>query len=248
MINKKIFLFSTALICVIIIGAIFSFSAIRSGKSADRKEETMSKTSTEIATEESSAPVQLDINSLEILVNTENPIPEGRETDIVTSWNGCQADRRADEALRKMLNDAEDLGYSPVVVSSYRSHKTQIYLFERKIESYVQTGLSRDDAYTEAAKWVAVPGTSEHETGLAFDIVSSENQVLDESQLKSELQQWLMKNCYNYGFILRYPQDKSDITGIHFEPWHYRYVGDKLAGEIKERNICLEEYYALSAG
>ena len=89
---------------------------------------------------------------------------------------------------------------------------------------------------------VAAPGTSEHELGLAVDIYSSENIELDESQEDTETQQWLMEHCYEYGFILRYPKDKSEITGIIYEPWHYRYVGVDAAMDIRDSGLCLEEY------
>ena len=95
---------------------------------------------------------------------------------------------------------------------------------------------------TEAGKWVAVPGTSEHQTGLALDIISSSYQVLDRDQENTAEQRWLMENSYKYGFILRYPSDKSEITGINYEPWHYRYVGKEAAKEIYEKGLCLEEY------
>lgn len=89
---------------------------------------------------------------------------------------------------------------------------------------------------------MAVPGTSEHQLGLALDIVDISNQTLDESQENTPVQKWLMNNSWRYGFILRYPTDKSDITGISYEPWHYRYVGKKAAKEIYDAQICLEEY------
>ena len=92
--------------------------------------------------------------------------------------------------------------------------------------------------------WVARPGTSEHQAGLAVDIVSVEYQVLDEGQEDTPLQQWLMAHCWEYGFILRYPTDKSDLTGVGYEPWHYRYVGEEAAKAITEQGICLEEYLA----
>ncbi|MCB6367700.1 M15 family metallopeptidase, partial [Intestinibacillus massiliensis] len=93
-----------------------------------------------------------------------------------------------------------------------------------------------------AAVWVAVPGTSEHQLGLAVDLVSLSNQNLNHSQENTALQKWLMKNSWKYGFILRYPSDKSSITGIGYEPWHYRYVGKKAAKAIYEQGVCLEEY------
>ena len=103
-------------------------------------------------------------------------------------------------------------------------------------------GYSEENARTEAGKVVAVPGTSEHQLGLAVDIVDIENQILDEDQEKTAVQKWLMKNSWRYGFILRYPNDKSNITGIIYEPWHYRYVGKEAAKEIYDLDVCLEEY------
>lgn len=107
---------------------------------------------------------------------------------------------------------------------------------------YIAQGYSRERAEIEAAKWVAVPGTSEHQTGLAVDLVALNCQILDESQETTSEQIWLMKNAYQYGFVLRYPSDKSDITGMEYESWHYRYVGKEAAKEIHEKGICLEEY------
>ena len=103
-------------------------------------------------------------------------------------------------------------------------------------------GYTRASAAAAAARWVAPPGTSEHQLGLAVDIVAGSFQVLDSRQEKTAEQQWLMEHCWEYGFILRYPSDKSDITGIAYEPWHYRYVGEKAAREMTEQGLCLEEY------
>ena len=94
----------------------------------------------------------------------------------------------------------------------------------------------------EAARWVAKPGTSEHQTGLALDIVAAGYQILDEEQEDTAEQKWLMENSWKYGFILRYPSEKSDITGIGYEPWHYRYVGKAAAADIYRTGVCLEEY------
>ncbi len=101
---------------------------------------------------------------------------------------------------------------------------------------------SQEEAKKKAAQWIAIPGTSEHQTGLALDIVSSSYQLLNKEQENTPEQKWLIENSYKYGFILRYPSDKTNITGIEYEPWHYRYVGKETAKEITERGICLEEY------
>ena len=109
------------------------------------------------------------------------------------------------------------------------------------MDSLLAQGRTQEEAEAEAGTVVAVPGTSEHELGLAVDICDSENQNLDESQLETLTQQWLIEHCWDYGFILRYPVDKSEITGIIYEPWHYRYVGRKTQ-KIHESGLCLEEY------
>ncbi|MBP3292640.1 MAG: M15 family metallopeptidase, partial [Clostridia bacterium] len=107
---------------------------------------------------------------------------------------------------------------------------------------YLDKGYSQEEAEAEAGKWVAIPGTSEHQTGLAVDIVALSYQLLDRGQEDTAEQKWLMENSYKYGYILRYPTDKSDITGIYYEPWHYRYVGKDVAKELYESGLCLEEY------
>ena len=179
---------------------------------------------------------------IDILVNYENFLPDDWEVDLVDLRNGEQIDRIAYDSLQKMMDDAREAGYNPLICSSYRSNEKQTRLFNNKVQQYIDQGYSEDQAKIEAGKWVAVPGTSEHQTGLTVDIVSVENQNLDNSQLNNPCQLWLMEHCYDYGFILRYPIDKSDITKINFEPWHYRYVGMEAAQEIKDKGICLEEY------
>ena len=89
---------------------------------------------------------------------------------------------------------------------------------------------------------MAVPGTSEHATGLAVDIISGQYTGLDDKQGDTAEQEWLMAHCQEYGFILRYPEEKEHITGVIYEPWHYRYVGKQAAEEIHDQNVCLEEY------
>lgn len=130
-----------------------------------------------------------------------------------------------------------------MICSAFRAYDTQVSLHENKIERIMmEEGLDREAAAVKASTVVAKPGTSEHQIGLALDIVSSSYTDLDEGQMKTEDQKWLIENSWKYGFILRYPLDKSDITGVIFEPWHYRYVGQKAAKEITEQNLTLEEY------
>lgn len=177
-----------------------------------------------------------------LLVNPWNYLPDNFDTNLIKLNNGHFVDERAYPDLQKMMDDARAEGLSPVICSSYRTVERQTTLFHNEIEEYLAKGYSQEEAEIEAARWVAVPGTSEHHTGLALDIVSSNNQQLNEEQELTPEQKWLIENSYKYGFILRFPKDKTDITGINYEPWHYRYVGIEAAKEIYEKGICLEEY------
>ena len=177
-----------------------------------------------------------------ILVNPWHLLPEEYEADLEQVEYGHRMDAEAAEHLREMMADCRAAGYSPLICSSYRERAKQETLFENDVRRFRYRGYSEEEAREEAARNVAVPGSSEHEAGLAADIVYLRHQSLDESQENNETQQWLMEHCWEYGFILRYPRDKQDITGITYEPWHYRYVGYDAAEEIMSRGICLEEY------
>ena len=176
------------------------------------------------------------------LVNSRNPLPEDFTVELVSLKNGLQVDRRIYDDLNAMLSDCWAAGLKPVVCSAYRSHATQVRLYNNKIARLRAAGWSAEAAPAEAARWVAVPGTSEHQTGLALDMVSMNYQMLDEKQADTPEQQWLMAHSWEYGFILRYPEEKQSVTGIGYEPWHYRYVGRKAAAAMHDSGQCLEEY------
>ena len=180
------------------------------------------------------------------LVNAKNPVSQEDVPEVATETidaNGYQVDARIMTDLEEMFAAAQAAGRNPIICSAFRSWDTQEYLYQNKIQRVMaEEGLSEEEATVEAGTVVAIPGTSEHQIGLALDIVSSEYMNLDEKQMETEDQQWLMENSWKYGFILRYPLGKSDITGIIFEPWHYRYVGKEAAKEIYEQDITLEEY------
>ena len=178
-----------------------------------------------------------------IMANPWNFIPSGYTVDIVYVENDNYVDRSCYDALQKMLRDCRAAGLNPVVCSGYRRHTTQITLFNNKVNYYLNLGYDNKTARELAATEIATPGTSEHELGLAVDIIDNSYWVLDEYQEKTPAQQWLMQHCWEYGFILRYPNDKSASTGIIYEPWHYRYVGVELALEIRDSGLCLEEYF-----
>ena len=172
-----------------------------------------------------------------ILVNPTNRIPEDYVPDVADMGNGYQFDRKATQAYNEMRRAANADGISLWVVSGYRDNDKQTTTFNNKVKEYEAMGYSAQEAYDATAKIIAVPGTSEHSLGLALDLNS-----LEQSFENTETYRWLVSHCAEYGFILRYPKDKEDITDIIFEPWHYRYVGTNHAKIIMENKICLEEY------
>ena len=176
------------------------------------------------------------------LVNPWNPLPDDWTVDLVTLDDGHRVDSRCYEAYMEMINACKSAGYSPVNCSGYRTQETQQSLYDNKVQRLISSGMSEEEAKVEAAKSVAIPGTSEHQLGLAVDLVDANMQDLTEAQESTETQKWLMANSWRYGFIHRYPNGKTDITGIIYEPWHYRYVGKDAAQEIFNRDITLEEY------
>lgn len=177
-----------------------------------------------------------------VVVNPWNMIPSDYTPDLVSAEDGYMVDSSCQESLLQMLADCRDAGYDARICSAYRKHETQIELFNNKVWYYINRGYAEADARKEAATIIATPGTSEHELGLAVDLVDASYWVLDEEQENTAAQKWLMEHCWEYGFILRYPSDKSSSTGIIYEPWHYRYVGKELAQEIRTTGLCLEEY------
>jgi len=173
-----------------------------------------------------------------ILVNRSNPIPKDYDVKLTQLRNNQSVDSRIYPSLQKMFDDMRAAGLTPVISSSYRTTEKQQSLLDEKIADYQKEGYSEKEAEKLAKEWVAVPGTSEHQLGMAVDITSTDRN----EQNPSIIWEWLMKNSYKYGFILRYPENKENITNTIYEPWHYRYVGKTAAKEIYKRQICLEEY------
>ena len=177
-----------------------------------------------------------------LLVNKNHKVPDGYSVELEEVEITHKVDKRIADSLEQMLTDARKEGLSPIICSSYRTNAKQQKLYNNKVTEYRRWGYSSEEAKELASYWVAIPGTGEHETGLAVDIVSKEYQILDEKQEQTDVQKWLIEHSYKYGFTLRYPTDKKDITMINYEPWHYRYVGIDNATYMKEHDMCLEEY------
>ena len=177
-----------------------------------------------------------------LLVNPWNYLPEDYTVELTGIGGGHRIADCAYDDFAEMMADCEAAGLYPVVRSSFRTMTDQEYLYQRRIDRFVAQGYSVEEATEKAGTIVAIPGTSEHQLGLALDIVDSRNQNLDESQAEMPTQQWLMENSWRYGWILRYPEDSSESTGIIYEPWHYRYVGREIAADIHASGLCLEDY------
>ena len=183
--------------------------------------------------------------SLLILVNPWNEVPEDYSVQLDTVED-FQVDRRCARQLVKMLSDCRAVGenYLPIICSAYRTQEYQEMLYRNKILRLLAEGVPNKDAPATAAKSVALPGTSEHQLGLAVDIISETYTNLDQWQEHTPVQQWLMANCWRYGFILRYPNGTSETTGIIYEPWHYRFVGVETAKAVTESGLVFEDYLA----
>ena len=177
-----------------------------------------------------------------ILVNDTHLLNKEYVPELTEVANGKSVDSRIADNVTRMLNDAEQAGMNLYVISAYRSYEEQRLVFDDSMKDRFNSGMTYLESYEDTALSVAVPGQSEHALGLALDIVSADYLGLDEAQADTKEAKWLEENCYKYGFILRYPTDKQDITKILYEPWHYRYVGEDVAEEIMSSHVTLEEY------
>lgn len=225
----------------------------KDGKDKESAESTETVTVT-VSVTETAPPSEEEDENIDnkwamFLVNKKNPLPADYDSRIETkvvfeSWREYFLDVRAAEYLEKMLKDAEKDGIDLYVVSAYRTMEYQQQNFDNSVQDRVDSGMSYDDAYADTLAEVALPGESEHNAGLALDIMVEEYQSMDDDGFEdTEAFAWLDKHAAEYGFILRYPKGKQEITGIIYEPWHYRFVGVYYANEIKKSGLCLEEYY-----
>ena len=178
-----------------------------------------------------------------VLINKQHPIPDDYEFVLGTLSGNMKCDERIMNDLFSMVKAAKEDEIKLVICSPYRDLDRQQMLFDRKINAYMKKGYSYMDAYKLSSQAVTIPGASEHQVGLAIDIVTDNYTYLDEGFADTDAGKWLKEHCAEYGFILRYPQDKENITSIEFEPWHFRYVGRTAATVIMNENLCLEEFW-----
>ena len=173
------------------------------------------------------------------LVNSTHAVPEDWVVPEFTELrNGQRVDSRIYPELQAMFDAARAAGRTPLVISSYRTYDDQKNMLVKKYRAFKEQGYSHEDAQAEALKWAAYPGYSEHQLGLAIDVGTSNSEKCSKDRVWS----WLKEHCAEYGFIWRYSEEKSAITSIANEPWHFRYVGVEAATYIMENNLCLEEY------
>ncbi len=179
-----------------------------------------------------------------LLVNKDNALPEDYEVELVVLPDGTnRAAKEAYKPLCEMLEAGQKEGLVFEICSSYRDVERQQELFDEDLKVLMRQGYTYEEAYEEVASETMPPGHSEHSTGLAFDIVAKSYQMLNEKQAKTAESKWLREHCAEYGFILRYPEGKEDITQINYESWHFRYIGDvEVATYIMENGLTLEEY------
>lgn len=236
--QRKYTLISCALLVTLLFSVVFlwNYGKEAGDKNIDNPPITITKSNT-VKNETDSNDTQSPEDETDwnlILVNRQNAVPDNYKADLVEVSGGEKVDRRIYEPLMEMLEAAKEGNWDqlPMVVSGYRTQATQQKLYDDKIAKYKKEGYSESEAIEQAKQWVAVPGYSEHQLGLAVDINGATYDVYF----------WLQENSYKYGFIFRYPGNKTDITGTAEEVWHYRYVGVEAATEIYERGICLEEY------
>ena len=210
---KKLSLFAALLLCLTLLGGCF-FGEIEQPPAAEYSDWNL------------------------ILVDAEHSVPSDWEVTLVDLRGGEQVDRRIIDPLQTMFDACRADGLLPIVYSGYRSQETQQSIYDRNLAGNLADGYSLEEAKALTRQWVALPGTSEHQLGLAVDIDSEDpDQCSDEA-----VWAWLWEHCAEYGFILRYPAEKTDITGIGYEPWHFRYVGKEAAQSIMSEGITLEEY------
>lgn len=177
-----------------------------------------------------------------VLVNRDNPMQTGYIPKLVDLKPDYAVDVRIADAAKKMLADAKKEGLNVIICSAYRSVERQKQVFNESMQERMNKGMDYWSAYKDTSLSVLDPGTSEHALGLALDLISNQYTNLDKKQEETKEAKWLAANCHKYGFILRYPPNKTDITGIIYEPWHYRYVGVEDATKIMELGVTLEEY------
>lgn len=242
----------SAVIAIVLAVGNWGGSGETSSPSSESRQSSQSSSSSSSASSVVSDP---DDSWQLILANPSNPVPEGftvNLTDITGNYadipalDNMKVDSRIVEPLEQMFKDARAAGQNLFLRASYRTVALQQTYYDWHINHYKEQGYSDEEAKEATLRYIAYPGTSEHHTGLAVDIISvdwqnSGQEIIDTFDQTAEAE-WLKSNAHKYGFIMRYPKDKEDITKIGYEPWYFRYVGKVHAAAIYNSGLCFEEY------
>lgn len=239
--NKKKVVITAALFLIIIILIVKAFKrdeVVETSTDEETVQITIANETQENQIQEQ-PDIKKEITDWELqLANYENILPEDFEVEVADIDDTRQFDARAIKYLKQMINDMRKDGISNIwVQSAYRSVERQKELYDNSVKKYLNQGKTQEEAERLTDEYINKPGASDHNLGLAVDFNNVDNNFED---LKGF--EWLQENAENYGFILRYPKDKEDITKISYESWHWRYVGEEHAKKMNELNMCLEEY------
>lgn len=249
-------------ILVVVIAIIVGICAVGSHIRTEKKErqaaleaqiaaeqaaaEEAARAAAEAAAAEAAKPPEVDLDAWYMtLVNIDHLLDEEFEPELTEIENEQSFDSRAAAHLQSLIQSARDAGYTVYFCSGYRDYYTQSGIYWTHVDEFVAAGMGEEEAHATTRLQVNYPGASEHQLGLAADILEYKDQPMESYIGGSGLMLWLEENCADYGFVIRYPADKTHITGISYEPWHLRYVGPEVAAYMMERGLCLEEFLAL---
>lgn len=249
------------LLCVIGVVVVLCIAGSRAKLSRQQKQEALE---TQLAAEAAAAQAQaeaeaaaaaaeaaklpeVDLDAWYLqLVNIDNLLDSEFAPPELTEMADDQSfDSRAAAHLEALMQAAKDAGYTVYFCSGYRDYYTQSGIYWTHVDDFVAAGMGEEEAHATTRLSVNYPGASEHQLGLAADILEYQDQPMESYIGGSGLMLWLEENCADYGFVIRYPEGKTGITGISYEPWHLRYVGGEAARYMMEKDLCLEEFLAL---
>lgn len=241
-VNKNKFIF--AILTIILLILIITILIINNLNNKNKKEDKLKQNAIEVSTNientiKNEAKPKKEITDWKlILVNIDNALPENYKIELEEVDQYRKFDARAIQELKQMVEAERKSGASGLwVQSAYRSIDSQTKVFNEQVKEYINQGKTKEEAEKLTLKIINKPGTSEHNLGLAVDFNYANYDFEETTAFK-----WLKENAEKYGFILRYPKDKVEITKVDYEPWHWRYVGVENAKKINQLGLCLEEY------
>jgi D-alanyl-D-alanine carboxypeptidase len=244
-VNKNLFVYGLVIsLCAIVVVLVANLNISKDGQANknDDPEEVIAETNSSKNDKDLNIPEELKWAL--ILVNHEHHVPKDFNVET-TKVLGIPVSSKIEPYINNMIAGAKKEGVNLGICSGYRSFERQTVLYNNEVQSFQKKGLKLEEAQIEASRYVARPGESEHNTGLAVDFSSTSNDgtnLLEEFESTAE-GKFLAKHCYEYGFILRYPKNKEYITKVSYEPWHFRFVGMDFAKKITDSGLSFDEYW-----